>query len=179
MKWPHVVEKEEEEACGVKFKTFSDEDELEGMMKLITADLSEPYSIYTYRYFVYSWPQLCILAVHPDNEKEIIGVIVCKLDKHHKKQTNRGYIAMLAVRPDFRKRKIGSVLVRKAITAMQNDGCHEVVLETEACNTAALSLYQNLGFFRDKRLRRYYLNGGDAFRLKYLLCSPDPWLTGL
>ena len=30
----------------------------------------------------------------------------------------------------------------------------------------ALRLYEGLGFVRDKRLPRYYLNGNDAFRLK-------------
>ena len=49
-------------------------------------------------------------------------------------------------------------------------GIHlQIVLETERTNVGALSLYQNLGFLRDKRLHRYYLNGVDAFRLK-LFC---------
>ena len=30
-------------------------------------------------------------------------------------------------------------------------------------------LYEKLGFLRDKRLQRYYLNGVDAFRLKLLI----------
>ena len=41
----------------------------------------------------------------------------------------------------------------------------QVVLETEYDNTAALSLYESLGFIREKRLHRFYLNGKDAFRL--------------
>ena len=45
----------------------------------------------------------------------------------------------------------------------------QVVLETEVTNTAALRLYENLGFVRDKRLFRYYLNGVDALRLKLWL----------
>ena len=57
----------------------------------------------------------------------------------------------------------------KAISAMRDMDCDEVVLETEITNTAALRLYENLGFIRDKRLHRYYLNGQDAFRLK---CVP-------
>ena len=44
--------------------------------------------------------------------------------------------------------------------------CPEVVLETELSNKGALNLYYNLGFVRDKFLPMYYLNGGDAFRLK-------------
>ena len=35
----------------------------------------------------------------------------------------------------------------------------QVVLETEITNHGALALYQRLGFFKDKRLNKYYLNG--------------------
>lgn len=45
----------------------------------------------------------------------------------------------------------------------------QVVLETEITNRPALRLYENLGFVRDKRLFRYYLNGVDALRLKLWL----------
>ena len=45
----------------------------------------------------------------------------------------------------------------------------QVVLETEITNKGALNLYEKLGFVRDKRLFRYYLNGVDALRLKLWL----------
>ncbi len=48
----------------------------------------------------------------------------------------------------------------------------QVVLETEASNAAAQALYSRLGFMKEKRLQRYYLNGGDAFRLKARLKGP-------
>lgn len=83
----------------------------------------------------------------------------------------RGYIAMLVVRHDCRKLGLGSKLVSTAIEAMIASGCHEVTLEAEVTNIAALRLYQNLGFIRDKRLEKYYLNGNDAFRLKLRLQS--------
>lgn len=39
---------------------------------------------------------------------ECVGTIVCKLDAHGRERTtHRGYIAMLAVRKDFRKKGIG------------------------------------------------------------------------
>lgn len=40
------------------------------------------------------------------------------------------------------------------------------MLETEVVNKGALKLYDNLGFTRVKILPKYYLNGGDAIRLK-------------
>jgi N-alpha-acetyltransferase 30 len=51
-----------------------------------------------------------------------------------------------------------------------------VTLEAEVPYKGALALYGHLGFIRAKRLYRYYLNGGDAFRLKLLLPRSDPGL---
>lgn len=99
------------------------------------------------------------------DQGECVGAIVCKLD-YIKKKILRGYIAMLAVDERYRKRKIGSNLVLKAIHVMIESNADEVVLETEVTNKPALKLYENLGFVRDKRLFRYYLNGVDALRLK-------------
>lgn len=117
---------------------------------------------------------------------ECVGAIVCKLDVRDKRdqshrcmpevneQTDprvpfisyKGYIAMLVVKKEYRKLKIGSQLVKLAVNAMKESKADEIVLETEVTNKPALKLYENLGFLRDKRLFRYYLNGVDALRLK-------------
>nr|CAB3264176.1 N-alpha-acetyltransferase 30 [Phallusia mammillata] len=151
---------------GICYVRYKSELQMPAIMHLITKDLSEPYSIYTYRYFIHNWPHLCFLAIF---ESQYVGAIVCKLDLH-KKVTRRGYIAMLAVDESVRRKRIGSNLVKMAIEAMTEEGCDEVVLETEVTNHSALKLYENLGFVRDKRLFRYYLNGVDALRLKLWLC---------
>lgn len=156
---------EEVELPDVIYVQYESELQMPMIMKIIQKDLSEPYSIYTYRYFIHNWPKLCFLAMC---EEKCVGAIVCKLD-FHRKSTKRGYIAMLAVDKDHRKRRIGSTLVRRAITEMIAGGADEVVLETEVTNKPALRLYEQLGFVRDKRLFRYYLNGVDALRLKLWL----------
>lgn len=38
----------------------------------------------------------------------------------------------------------------------------QIVLETEHDNAASLSLYGSMGFIKDRRLHRFYLNGKDA-----------------
>ncbi|XP_066244302.1 N-alpha-acetyltransferase 30 [Saccopteryx leptura] len=149
----------------IHYVRYESELQMPDIMRLITKDLSEPYSIYTYRYFIHNWPQLCFLAMVGE---ECVGAIVCKLDMH-KKMFRRGYIAMLAVDSKYRRNGIGTNLVKKAIYAMVEGDCDEVVLETEITNKSALKLYENLGFVRDKRLFRYYLNGVDALRLKLWL----------
>lgn len=37
----------------------------------------------------------------------------------------------------------------------------------------ALSLYSKLGFMKDDRMSKYYLNGGDAYRLKLWIERPE------
>merc|ERR1712098_835565 len=84
----------------IAYIQYSDETQMPLIMRLIQKDLSEPYSIYTYRYFIHNWPNLCFLAMAAP--QQCVGAIVCKLDLH-KKVSRRGYIAMLAVDSNFRK----------------------------------------------------------------------------
>lgn len=95
----------------INIVSYESELQMPEIMRLIQKDLSEPYSIYTYRYFIHNWPKLCFLAKH---EGKCIGAIVCKLDMH-RNVVKRGYIAMLAVDEKYRSRKIGSRLAQKAI----------------------------------------------------------------
>ncbi|NWS38532.1 NAA30 acetyltransferase, partial [Probosciger aterrimus] len=92
-----------EEDITIHYVQYESELQMPDIMRLITKDLSEPYSIYTYRYFIHNWPQLCFLAMVGE---ECVGAIVCKLDMH-KKMFRRGYIAMLAVDSKYRRKGIG------------------------------------------------------------------------
>ncbi|KAF2649381.1 acyl-CoA N-acyltransferase [Lophiostoma macrostomum CBS 122681] len=146
----------------VQYQADKEETHLPSIRQLISKDLSEPYSIYVYRYFLYQWGDLCFMALDPSSS--LIGVVVCKLEPH-RSGTFRGYIAMLAVQESHRGKGIATKLVCMAIDAMAARDADEIVLETEVTNTASLKLYERLGFLRSKRLHRYYLNGNTAFRL--------------
>ena len=71
----------------------------------------------------------------------------------------------MVVAPEMRKVGLGSMLVERALEVMHEMGADECVLEAESTNAGALRLYENLGFIRDKRLRRYYLSGTGSFDL--------------
>lgn len=98
-------------AVTITYKEYENELQMPDIMRVIQRELSEPYSIYTYRYFIHNWPKLCFLAMAGDY---CVGAIVCKLDIH-RQVVKRGYIAMLAVDQDYRKLKVGTTLVQKAI----------------------------------------------------------------
>uniref|UniRef100_A0AC35UGX7 N-acetyltransferase domain-containing protein n=1 Tax=Rhabditophanes sp. KR3021 TaxID=114890 RepID=A0AC35UGX7_9BILA len=144
-----------------------DENILTEVQKIISLHLSEPYSIYTYRYFLIKWPNLCIACME---DSKLIGSIICKEEMANNRK--EGYIGMLAVDEKHRGKGIGSELVSKAIEKMREMKCDEVVLETEVTNLAAIALYTRFGFIKVQKLFRYYLNGGDAFRLKLYLTDP-------
>lgn len=46
----------------VSLVQYEDEGQLEAIMSLVDRDLSEPYSIFTYRYFLHNWPGLCFMV---------------------------------------------------------------------------------------------------------------------
>ncbi len=87
----------------IAYERYESELQMPDIMRLMKTALSEPYSIYTYRYFIHNWPKLCVLA---KSGGFCVGAIVCKLEMHH--YSRRGYIAMLAVDEKYRKRKIGT-----------------------------------------------------------------------
>jgi hypothetical protein len=50
------------EASDIRYVSYDTELQMPDIMRLIQKDLSEPYSIYTYRYFIHNWPKLCFLV---------------------------------------------------------------------------------------------------------------------
>ena len=91
----------------VRVETYRNEEDLKDVIRLIEKELSEPYHIYTYRYFLNAWPELSFLAWAGS---EAVGVIVCKLDQHMRgSRLMRGYIAMLSVDPRWRGLGIGTL----------------------------------------------------------------------
>lgn len=84
----------------IVYRNFENEEDLSTIIGLIEKELSEPYPIYTYRYFVQKYPKQTFLAYL---DGKCIGCIVSKLDDHIKPgsqiKKKRGYIAMLAVDP--------------------------------------------------------------------------------
>lgn len=145
------------------YRFYKGEEEILEIFKLVDAHLSEPYGVFTYRYFMDVCPQHCIVAVDTEKDNKIIGAIIGR--ETVKGEIVKGYIAMLVVLPEYRKRGIGKHLAIQVINNMKLT-CNCAVLETEVDNYGALYLYESLGFVRTKRLFRYYLNGNEAYRLK-------------
>lgn len=112
------------------------------------------------------FPNLCLLAVPKskkdgdkgaDSSREPIGCVVGKIDFEEEGYANlhapvgeegktypTGYIGMLAVSKDYRRRGIGKALVQRVVHRMKRMGCRSVTLETEGEFRSFLFMYFEL-----------------------------------
>lgn len=167
----------------VRYEQFKGTDEeMEFVVNFFAKMLSEPYSSFTYQYFVFGWPDLCVTAYGIESEAlpdarakgERVGAIVSRVTRKGPLEPLRGYVAMFAVGENFRGNRLGRRLVSLTVELMKAKDCDEVYLETPATNARALDLYHNVGFTKTKFLPRYYLDHSDAFRMVLWLKNALP-----
>ncbi|KYQ89777.1 putative acetyltransferase [Tieghemostelium lacteum] len=91
---------------GIHYKPYEGETQIQMIMDLIDKDLPEPYTIFTYRFFLNNNPELCILAFQED---QLVGVIISKKQNH--RNLERGYIGMIVVDKEYRRKKIGKLIL--------------------------------------------------------------------
>ncbi|HRI43889.1 MAG TPA: ribosomal protein S18-alanine N-acetyltransferase [Fimbriimonadaceae bacterium] len=69
---------------------------------------------------------------------------------------DEAHVTTVAVSPDHRRRGIGKRIVSALLDAAQARGTTCATLEVRASNTAAIGLYEDLGFVRSAVRKRYY-----------------------
>ncbi len=76
----------------------------------------------------------------------------------------KGHIVSIAVLPGYRRRGIGTALMKAALRALRERyGCEEVYLEVRVSNEPAIRLYEKLGFRKVRVIPMYYMDGEDAY----------------
>lgn len=146
--------------------------------------LSEPYSRYTYRSLIFEAPDICLTlfdGLHNKGEKplindisrdgELCGVVVNKLDpvSPGNKEDKVGYLGVIVLHPRKWGIGLGKFLTQVTLELFRKSGVRRVLLDTEATNTAALRLYDKLGFVRVKREFRFYCSEIDGVSLLKVL----------
>ncbi|MBE9041921.1 ribosomal protein S18-alanine N-acetyltransferase [Oscillatoriales cyanobacterium LEGE 11467] len=74
---------------------------------------------------------------------------------------DEAHITLLAVRPGYQKRGLGTALFVTLLQTSWRRGLKQATLEVRASNHAALSLYQKFGFQEAGRRRGYYADTGE------------------
>jgi ribosomal-protein-alanine N-acetyltransferase len=118
-----------------------------------------------------------ILHVPPDKEARFLGfgffapgrALRAYVLVGLRRAANEAEVYNLAVREDERRRGIGSMLLTRALTAVEASGMKDIFLEVREGNRPALALYSSLGFEPCGRRPGYYAGGEDALILR--LCT--------
>jgi ribosomal protein S18 acetylase RimI-like enzyme len=76
----------------------------------------------------------------------LAGTVLGGYDGH------RGWVYSLAVRPDLRRRGVGTALMRHVERELASRGCPKINLQVLATNTATAAFYQKLGYSVEERI---------------------------
>lgn len=98
-----------------------------------------------------------LLMTDDETDSIIIGYIVYWV------LADDAQVLNLGVDPLFRRRGIGSTLLRKAVGEAMRGGAKKITLDVRVSNTPAIQLYQETGFSITHRRKNFYSDGEDAY----------------
>lgn len=76
-----------------------------------------------------------------------------------------GFIYTLDVHPDYRRKGVGTMLIRALEERLYSRGAVRIRLEAAVKNPAARELYSKAGYHENELLRNYYGRGKNAVRM--------------
>ncbi len=124
------------------------------IIKIAHQNLTEKYSPSIFNYFYEIYPQGLIVA---EKNHKIIGFIIGL-----KTIEEKAKILMLAVSKNYRKQKVGTILLQDFIQIVKNEKIKKILLEVRKNNKEAITFYKKNGFQRKEILKEFYQNGEDA-----------------
>lgn len=120
---------------------------------------NESFSLLEYRRLLSNYNSIPIKAIVKES---IIGFVIGVYQMSNRSCT----VVTINVKPRFRKKGVGFELMKSLEKGLERLNCSEVILQTRVNNTAALNLFDKLGFSKTSRLLNYYPNGTDGFEMK-------------
>ena len=129
--------------------------------------LPDHHSDYVYEVLLAECSEAFLVA---EKDDQIMGYVMCGTDfgySNFKKPgiMKKGHIVSLSLLEEHRGKGIGKILVAEAHKGFEEKQCDETYLEVRCSNNGAVKLYQDLGMDIKQRLKSYYRDGEDAYRM--------------
>ncbi|GAY25516.1 hypothetical protein ATG_07190 [Desulfurococcaceae archaeon AG1] len=155
--------------CEFRIREASHAD-LDKIIEINMKSLPEHYPRYFWEQHIEEWGKIFLVAEAPSG---IIGYMMNRIENDEGFFKGdfvlRGHVVSIAVLKEYRRRGVGKALMLEGMYRMKKIyGAEEVVLEVRVSNEPATNLYRSLGFKVVRILRRYYMDGEDA----YLMAAP-------
>ncbi|AFZ71038.1 ribosomal-protein-alanine acetyltransferase [Caldisphaera lagunensis DSM 15908] len=107
---------------------------------------------------------------HNKEKKKSFDNIMSSLKNVFSESHKVGHVISIAVLPEYRKKGIGTALLKEAISRMKdNYNAESVYLEVRVSNNDAISLYKKMGFEEVRIIKEYYRDGEDAYVMVKIL----------
>ena len=105
-----------------------------------------------------------------EKDDQIMGYVMCGTDfgySNFKKPgiMKKGHIVSLSLLEEHRGKGIGKILVAEAHKGLKEKQCDETYLEVRCSNNGVLALHQGFGTKIKQRLKSYYRDGEDAYKI--------------
>lgn len=116
----------------------------------------ENYTKYTFSFLLSEPKTLSYQVAAPDGE--MVGFVFVMVG-----EDGTGHLTTIGVAPEHRRRGLAQKMLAHVEKALQKRGITMIFLEVRVENSAAQSLYRELGYSITQRLAKYYNNGEDGF----------------
>lgn len=148
---------------------FADAEDLDGILAVEEASFTNPWTRAMYEWELQN-RSVCHILVVRTPECRVAGFCAFWLvvDEIH--------INNVAVRPEYRGRGLGTLLMRRVLTEGLRLGASRATLEVRASNEAARRFYEGLGFRATAVRKHYYTNPVEDALI--LWREPGPALAG-
>ncbi len=138
----------------VKIREFKKSD-INDVYQIELESFPNPYSKNLLMYYHEEFPDTFLVAEYLNR---VIGFVIATIEYEC-----IGHILSIAVKKEFRRKGIGSLLLGEVLNRLRKKGCKKVYLEVRVSNIPAIFLYKKFGFVCKGIIRKYYLNGEDAY----------------
>ncbi|MEM1583947.1 MAG: ribosomal protein S18-alanine N-acetyltransferase [Nitrososphaerota archaeon] len=152
------------------------EKDLIAVMNINRICLPENYTYGFFEMILHSYPKSFLVA---EIDGHIAGYIMCRVERilsrfQRFKISKAGHVISIAVLPEYRKIGIASSLLKNAMKVLREVyGCSEIFLEVRVSNIPAINLYEKIGFIKVDIIKKYYIDGEDAYVMARELTNID------
>ncbi len=165
------------------------EEDIDQVMEVNLASLPENYWYSFYKYVLDEWGDAFLVAEY---NNKIIGYIMNRVEDTHDKvlmgleneltehkqgsgfleslrnvfgeAAKVGHVISIAVLAEYRRRGVGSALMREAIEVLTKEyDVDAIYLEVRVSNEPAIRMYEKFGFVKSRIISHYYRDGEDAY----------------
>lgn len=136
------------------------EDDLEQVAQLEAKSIRPPWSIEAFRQELNKKFQNFWVVTDDETDAQVYAYAVFSFP------AEQAHLQTFAVDPKLKRRGIGSYLVRQMINYVMRKQGESIVLEVRKSNSAAIALYQKLGFTVIHTMK--YPDGEDGYSMIYM-----------